>query len=172
LRKASCGQARWTLRLLADKLVELKVVESVSLETVRQKLKKRPATTPQRVLVHPAEGQRGVVCAMETCLKPINCPTIPKSRRLFDERPVQLIADITPPLPPNRDGGALGHARASGLRIRALRNGQRVFVHRAAGRWRHVLSPRIEPGRTCSPTPLVGRRKTPAGRTIKIVCDN
>ena len=34
------GQARWTLRLLRDKLVELAVVEHVSHETVRQVLKK------------------------------------------------------------------------------------------------------------------------------------
>ena len=40
-----CGQApegyeRWSLRLVADKLVELEIVESVSHETVRQVLKK------------------------------------------------------------------------------------------------------------------------------------
>ena len=34
------GHARWTLRLLADRLVELQVVESVSHETVRKALKK------------------------------------------------------------------------------------------------------------------------------------
>jgi hypothetical protein len=34
------GHGRWTLRLLADKLVELKVVESICHETVRQALKK------------------------------------------------------------------------------------------------------------------------------------
>jgi Homeodomain-like domain len=34
------GQGRWSLRLLADKLVELEVVESISYETVRQVLKK------------------------------------------------------------------------------------------------------------------------------------
>ena len=33
------GQKRWTLRLLADQLVELEVVEAVSYETVRQALK-------------------------------------------------------------------------------------------------------------------------------------
>lgn len=33
------GQKRWSLRLLADKLVELEVVETVSYETVRQTLK-------------------------------------------------------------------------------------------------------------------------------------
>lgn len=34
------GSARWTLRLLAQKLVELNEVESISHETVRQTLKK------------------------------------------------------------------------------------------------------------------------------------
>lgn len=37
---APAGQARWTLQLLSDKLVELQVVESVSRECVRQTLKK------------------------------------------------------------------------------------------------------------------------------------
>jgi hypothetical protein len=34
------GRVRWTLRLLANRLVELKVVDSISHETVRQTLKK------------------------------------------------------------------------------------------------------------------------------------
>jgi transposase len=34
------GRKRWTLRLLADRLVELEVVEAVCPETVRQTLKK------------------------------------------------------------------------------------------------------------------------------------
>lgn len=33
------GQARWSLRLLADELVRLEVVETISYETVRQTLK-------------------------------------------------------------------------------------------------------------------------------------
>jgi transposase len=37
---APAGHAHWTLRLLADKLVALQVVESISHETVRQTLKK------------------------------------------------------------------------------------------------------------------------------------
>ena len=36
------GFARWTLRLLADKLVELQMVEDISAEGVRQILKKTP----------------------------------------------------------------------------------------------------------------------------------
>jgi hypothetical protein len=35
------GRKRWTLQLLADRLVELKVVQALSGETVRVELKKR-----------------------------------------------------------------------------------------------------------------------------------
>jgi transposase len=38
--KAPDGRRRWTLQLLADRLVELKVVDSISYETVRRTLKK------------------------------------------------------------------------------------------------------------------------------------
>lgn len=38
--EAPVGQARWTLRLLAQKMIQLGYVESVSHETVRQTLKK------------------------------------------------------------------------------------------------------------------------------------
>ena len=62
------GRASWTLKLLADRLVECEIVESISTETVRQTLKKtnsspRSATgqaLAERVLVHPAARQRGL----------------------------------------------------------------------------------------------------------------
>ena len=38
--KAPEGRARWTLRMLADRLVELECLESISHEAVRQTLKK------------------------------------------------------------------------------------------------------------------------------------
>ena len=38
--RAPEGHDHWTLRLLADKLVQLEVVESISYETVRRTLKK------------------------------------------------------------------------------------------------------------------------------------
>jgi transposase len=37
---APTGRARWSLRLLADKLVELEIVDDISYEAVRQTLKK------------------------------------------------------------------------------------------------------------------------------------
>ncbi len=65
------GRAGWTLKLLADRLVECEIVESISTETVRQTLKKtnsRPRSATgqalaERVLVHPAARQRrGRLC--------------------------------------------------------------------------------------------------------------
>jgi hypothetical protein len=41
LGKPPAGYGRWTLQLLADELVTLEIVESISRETVRQTLKKR-----------------------------------------------------------------------------------------------------------------------------------
>ena len=38
------GHARWTLRLLADEVVRLDIVESVCHETIRQVLEKNPST--------------------------------------------------------------------------------------------------------------------------------
>ncbi len=47
------GQARWTLHLLKDTLVELEVVESISHECVRQVLKKHSKTLAKTNVVHP-----------------------------------------------------------------------------------------------------------------------
>ncbi len=38
------GEARWSLRLLANRLVELEVVDAVSYQTVRRVLKKTPSS--------------------------------------------------------------------------------------------------------------------------------
>jgi transposase len=48
------GRQRWTLHLLADKLVELEVVDSISHETVRKRLKKRVKTLANATILHPA----------------------------------------------------------------------------------------------------------------------
>ncbi len=51
------GQARWTLRLLARRMVELAYVDPLSHETVRQTLKKeRPHTAPEADVVHSREA--------------------------------------------------------------------------------------------------------------------
>ncbi len=61
------GRAEWTMQLLADKLVELKVVEQISDETVRRTLKKQAQTVATRAMVHPA-GRRCVRLAHGGCV--------------------------------------------------------------------------------------------------------
>ena len=53
------GHVSWTLHLLADKVVELEFAGSISLETVRQILKKRTQAVEEERVVHP-QGERGV----------------------------------------------------------------------------------------------------------------
>jgi len=49
LGKPPAGFGRWTLHLLADQLVELEVVDSISHETVRRTLKKRDDQAKDRI---------------------------------------------------------------------------------------------------------------------------
>ena len=53
---APAGHDRWTLRLLADKVVELGYAESFSHETVRRLLKKHPEALAGTVMVHSRSG--------------------------------------------------------------------------------------------------------------------
>ena len=53
------GHAHWTLQLLADQVVELEFADSISLETVRQILKKRTQALAEARVVYP-QGERGV----------------------------------------------------------------------------------------------------------------
>ncbi len=55
------GRGRWTLRLLAQRMVKLAYVNSLSYETVRQTLKKERAQTASEAdVVHPRETLGGV----------------------------------------------------------------------------------------------------------------
>jgi transposase len=57
------GRQRWTLHLLADKLVELEVVDSISHETVRQRLeKKRAETLANAKILYSSRKERRVRC--------------------------------------------------------------------------------------------------------------
>ncbi len=53
------GRDHWTLQLLADRMVELGLVASLTYETVRLKLKERPQAVAQAAVAHP-EGRWGV----------------------------------------------------------------------------------------------------------------
>jgi transposase len=58
--KPPAGHSRWTLRMLGDRLVELEVVDSISLEAVRQVLKKHHKTLAKANVVHSRPSERGV----------------------------------------------------------------------------------------------------------------
>jgi Homeodomain-like domain len=51
------GFARWSLRLLEEKVVELNIVAKVSDNTIGRTLKKRPQTAPQTAMGDPARRQ-------------------------------------------------------------------------------------------------------------------
>lgn len=66
------GHARWTLQMLADKLVELQLVDSISTVAIHNRLKKRTSPVAREALLHwdaqcevgSEDGRRaGCVCA-------------------------------------------------------------------------------------------------------------
>jgi hypothetical protein len=101
LREPPRGQDRWSFRLLADKAVELGIVEEVSHETVRKTLKNnelKPHLVEQWVI--PSEHNAQFVWRMEEILDLYEEPYDPKRPVVcFDERPCQLLADVRDPLP-------------------------------------------------------------------------
>jgi len=54
------GRKAWTLRMLAEKLVELEVVEAASRETVRRTLKKLAEAAPAAAVVPAGRAERRV----------------------------------------------------------------------------------------------------------------
>jgi transposase len=95
------GQARWTIRLLTDKLIELEYVETVSHETVRQVMRANQLKPwLKKMWVIPPKANAEFVYYMEDVLEVY---TRPQDQLLplicLDERPVQLLSDKHPPLP-------------------------------------------------------------------------
>ena len=95
------GHSQWSLRLLADRVVELGHIDSVSHETVRRVLKKNAIKPWRRVgWVIPPQGNADFAAAMERVLDvyrrpydaafPVVC---------MDETPRQLIGETREPVP-------------------------------------------------------------------------
>ena len=95
------GQQRWTLQLLADKLVQLQVVESISQETVRQVLEKnelKPWLNKQWCI--PPKGNAEFVCQMEEVLSVYTRPYDARRPQVcMDETSKQLVSETRVPLP-------------------------------------------------------------------------
>lgn len=95
------GHATWTLRLLADKMVECHIVDSLSHETVRQTLKKNEIKPWQKEeWCIPPKQDAAFVCQMEEVLDIYKKPYDPQRPVLcMDERSTQLIGEVHEPLP-------------------------------------------------------------------------
>jgi hypothetical protein len=99
---APAGYARWSLRLLADKAVELEIVdEPISYETVRQALQAnelKPWLKKEWCI--PPEQIGEFVCHMEDILEVYRRPLDAKRPLVcMDEMPYQLISETRLPLP-------------------------------------------------------------------------
>ena len=93
------GHAHWELRLLADRMVELGVVESLSHETVRLHLKKLTQAVAEETVLH-SEGSADFVAHMEDVLDLYAEPYDPQRPVVcFDETSTQLLSDVREPLP-------------------------------------------------------------------------
>ena len=95
------GQKRWTLQLLSDKLVALKLVESISRETVRQVLctnELKPWLVEEWCL--PPKSSAEFVCQMEEVLDVYTRPYDERFPQVcMDEMSKQLVSETRVPLP-------------------------------------------------------------------------
>ena len=98
---APAGHASWTIRLLADKMVELGYVERVGRETVRQVLKKnelKPWQKEQYCI--PPGANASFVCQMEETLDIYTRPYDPRYPQVcLDETSKQLVSETRVPSP-------------------------------------------------------------------------
>ena len=132
------GHTNWTLHLLADKVVELEFAGSISLETVRQILKKRTQAVEEERMVH-SQGERGVRRPRPGRMEDV----LDLYREEYDrERPVvcfdetsskQLLGDVRPPVKAKP-------GRVERYDTEYQRNGTRnLFMFcEPKGGWRHV----------------------------------
>ncbi len=95
------GQARWTLRLLRDELKRLKVVDTISHETVRRVLKKNLLKPWRRKMwCIPPKEDAAFVCAMEQVLAVYTRPHDPVYPVVcMDETRKQCVRETRLPLP-------------------------------------------------------------------------
>ena len=91
------GLCRWTLTLLADKLVSLSDVDTISTETIRRRFKENDLKPWQKKMWCVGKMDADYVAQMEHVLDLYARPSDPMQPVVnFDEAMKQLVADITP----------------------------------------------------------------------------
>ncbi len=103
------GFARWSLRLLEEKVVELNIVEKASDNTIGRTLKNVLKPHRNRQWVIPPDANAGFVAAMEDVLETYQKPRDPDRPLVcLDESSKQLIVETRAPIPA-RPGRAVRH---------------------------------------------------------------
>jgi transposase len=98
---APAGSARWTLKLLANALVELIDHQSISRETIRRRLDDNDLKPWQKKMWCIAKIDADYIACMEDLLDLYAEPHDPKRPVVcFDESPIQLIGEIRVPITP------------------------------------------------------------------------
>jgi transposase len=99
--KAPKGRSRWTLHLLAERLVALTDLESVSYETVRRRLAEKELKPWQKKMWCIPQFNADFVAHMEDILDLYAEPHDPKRPVVcFDEAFKQLVEETRAPIPP------------------------------------------------------------------------
>jgi hypothetical protein len=94
------GYARWSLRLLADRVVQMKIIDSISHETVRQVLDENELKPWRREEWCIPTANAEFVFHMEDILDVYKRPADPKRPLVcFDESPEQLVSETRQALP-------------------------------------------------------------------------
>ncbi|MCL4517055.1 MAG: IS630 family transposase [Firmicutes bacterium] len=129
------GRSKWSLRLLADKAVELQYIDSISHEAVGRLLKKNELKPHLRKCwCIPPKQNAAFVAGMEDILDLYQQPFDESSPVIcMDEKPYQLLDETRPPIPmepgnpERRDGEYIRNGTCSIF----------IFTEPLAG-WRHV----------------------------------
>ena len=94
------GYARWSLRMLADRIVQMKIIDSVSHETVRHVLDENELKPWRREEWCIPTANADFVFHMEDVLDVYKRPVDPKRPLVcFDESPEQLVSETRQALP-------------------------------------------------------------------------
>lgn len=128
------GRSRWTLQLLANELIRLVDVETISRETVRRRLEESDLKPWREKMWCIPKVDAEFVARMEDVLDLYAEPLdVAKPVVCFDEKPVQLLGEVRPPMPT-----APGQLRLYDYEYRRAGTAN-LFVFLDAKRpWRHV----------------------------------
>ena len=98
MQSAPEGLCRWTLNLIADKLISLNDMEVVSTETIRRRFKENDLKPWQKKMWRVEKMNADYVAQMEHILDLYAHPDNPMQPVVnFDEAIKQLVSDVNPP---------------------------------------------------------------------------